>query len=1061
MSWGCESCNGDNPERTRFCGHCGTRRDELVEVGETTLLSRTIGERLVDAATTGMVEERRVVTALFADVSGFTALGNQLDPEQLHAVIDPVVSHLSEIVGRYEGFVGKYAGDAILGFFGAPIAHEDDPVRAVMAARDMMRELPAVLAALDPEHAKHLTLHIGVNTGPVVAGFLGGEARMDYSVLGDAVNVAQRLEAAASGGEVYVGQPTYELTKDAVPFEYVGELQVKGKPEPVRAWRLVTGAAVSQVTMESEAPSANVLYGRETEVEAALAVLSQVVDSQSGAVLAIVAEPGVGKTRLAQEVWRLAEGRDVQWMATRCLSYGAGLPYWPYAELLRRLTGLRVEDAPADATATLAEAMGREGLSEHIPSFARLLGVPSPDGSPDAADLEPAAFRRALHDAFAAWLRTMTGSGPAVLAIEDVHWLDSASASLTMDLVRRCADVPVLFFVTARPEGSMFVEGLVGAMAAATRIELGPLQRHAVIQLAAGLIGGAPPEELVDALEERTGGNPLFAQEVVRALLDANALVLGAEGWRMRTGWTADAVPPTVEKVLAARIDLLPRQTAHVLQVASVIGRQIRPPLLHAVVPEVRGLEAIIDGLVESGFIDRIEEGGAPLLLFHHALIVDVAYERLLRSHRRDLHARLAVVGESIYGSGDDTIELLARHAYLGEMGAKAVTFLTRAAARARRLYANEQAIDDLNRALDVARADPDAEAHVPDLLLEVGDLEELVGRYEDAMRVYSEVRTSTGDVRAWRGLASTLRITGEHDRALELIEEALATAPPGADRAALLLEKGTILAATGRVDEGLQSLMEGLQDIAGSQDPLAGQLLQKLAEVEEAAGDHDGAIEHGEAAVEHFVAAADLRHRVSALRFLGGAYRVANRDSDAETTLRQGLELARRIGSAFEIASCANNLAITLIQQGRPAEEATPLFRLAVEEFERAGSEAQLAMSTNNLAFMLLQQGLADEAHGQARRATDLARSIGHTVYVSQCLDTLAWALLALGRSVEAAETAEEAGTLFESLHDEANAANSLECAVKAYEALGDADRAQAIAARARSLAQSDATTG
>jgi len=306
--------------------------------------------------------ERRLVTALFADVSGFTRLAGTLDAEDLLELIDPILAALADVVARYGGYVEKFAGDALLAVFGAPVSHEDDPARALLVALELHRELERL------KGAHELALHIGVNTGHGIARLVGNEARVDYGVLGEAVIVAQRLESEAPPGAVYVGDQTYRLTRARFEFEEVGELEVKGKPEPVRAWRLIGERA------EEALRELGPLVGRDAE----LATLVRSLDALAagpGSVLALVGEPGVGKTRLAGEARAYAEARAVRWLQARCPSYGASLAYFPYTELLRSV--------PHDPN----------------PHFARLLGAPS---AVDA--LDPETFRAGLHEAFASWL---------------------------------------------------------------------------------------------------------------------------------------------------------------------------------------------------------------------------------------------------------------------------------------------------------------------------------------------------------------------------------------------------------------------------------------------------------------------------------------------------------------------------------------------------------------------------------------------------------------------------------------------------------------------------------
>src|SRR5215211_7512637 len=421
--WTCGSCGKDNVPGTRYCGYCGVRADAA-----------------------WAPEERRLITALFADLSGFTSLAERLDAEQLLEVIDPIVAALSAIVGRYDGYVEKYAGDAVLALFGAPVAHDDDSERALRAALEMHAELERICRGLPADQAS-LTLHVGVTSGHGIARMLGSSARMDYAVLGDSVILAQRLESAAPAGETYVGETTHRLTEHRFEFEPVGDLTLKGKSEPVPAWRLVgeRTAAVSKGTR---------LVGRDRELEILEAAIAD------NRVLAVAGEPGIGKSRLLAEARLRAEGRGMRWLQARCLSYGAGLAYWPYAELLRT-----VDDRPSS------------------PYIDRLLGLAA------ELDVEPEAYRRALHDEVTSWLRACAAEQPTVLAVEDVHWADESSLSLTSDLAASLDGVSLSVVLVARPEGA---ERVLEIAPLSQRLQVEPLGVGDVERLLAELLAEVP-----------------------------------------------------------------------------------------------------------------------------------------------------------------------------------------------------------------------------------------------------------------------------------------------------------------------------------------------------------------------------------------------------------------------------------------------------------------------------------------------------------------------------------------------------------------------------------------
>jgi adenylate cyclase len=1072
-AWLCPACGGENPEGMRFCGHCGAPAagtaaadaaaapappipappaaadDATTADTLRSFVAAQVADRLIETGG-DLPQERRLITALFADVSGFTTLADRLDPEQLLEVIDPVVSALSSVVGRYEGYVEKFAGDALLALFGAPVAHEDDAQRALLVALEMHEELARVAAELGPD-ASGLTLHVGVNSGHGIARILGSEARMDYAVLGDSVILAQRLESAAPPRETYVSELTYRLTRDDFEFEPVGELTLKGKLEPVFAWKLVDRRTNPR---PARLERSRALVGRDEELGAVSSALAALPAGER-AVITLTGEPGVGKSRLTTEVRARVEGDGALWLDARCLSYGSGLAYWPYADLLRRVAGIRAEDDRLESARRLADLVA-EKAPDALPFFARLLDLPQ-DGA-EIERLEPEAFRRGLHVAVADWLTTLARTQPVVLAIEDLHWADAASLALTEELARSCTGTALGLYLTARPEGAAAAKRIAEAAegAAARSIELMPLDERGIGALIAAMLGGDPPHELAALVVERTAGNPFFAEEMVRSLEEAGDLNRDDGAWRIRPGWDAEAVPPTVEGLLASRIDLLPRGAAHLLQTASVIGRRMRTRLLEAVAGAA--VADPLERLVAGGFLDPGDVDDQPGVTFHHALVQDVAYSRLLRKQRRDLHRRVAETAESLYGSGDDVVDLLARHLYLGEAGPKAFDYLVRAGARAKRLFANDEAIVHFERAAEVARAEPSLSEHAAQITLELADLHELIGDYGEAFQLYSDVRKDTGDVRAWHGMASTLRKRGEFAQALALIDEAFRSDQlRGQDQAPLWLEQGWTLSVAGRFDQAIDVLEAGLVALGDRRDPVVAQILLQLARSETVAGHFQSALEHGTEAQTIFERNDDARGLSVALRVIGDSLRYLGRLDDAARTLRRGLEFAERVGYVEEIGGCLINLGLVELERGA-IPEATECVRRAIAEFERVGLAPGRAIGYSNLAWTLAQAGEYDEAIRQAEKAIEVAESIDHGLAQAEALDTMAFIKLRQGKHREAAALGERAAELFQEMGSAPKAAGSLRIAADALEQAGEEERARATRRRAGELASAAA---
>jgi class 3 adenylate cyclase/tetratricopeptide (TPR) repeat protein len=1032
--WTCRSCDGENPEGTRFCGHCGAPivAPEVSEEHLRGVVAGRIGERLAEGRGASPYE-RRLITALFADVSGFTTLADRLDPEELLEVIDPVIAGLSSVVVTYEGYIEKFAGDALLALFGAPVAHEDDAERALYCALEMQRELARLVK--DLPHEAELTLHVGVNSGHGIGRIIGSEARTDYAVLGDSVILAQRLESAAPPGETYVSQLTYELTGHRFNFEPVGELILKGKTEPVFAWRLLGERSKPLPKRGFSQP----LIGREDELSTLAAVLDGVARGRGGGGgVAVTGDAGIGKSRLTEEAKARAEAQGLRWLEARCLSYGGALPYWPYADLLRSAAGIKGDDAPERASALLAQAFA--DVPERVAYFARLLGLP---GDSNVSELEPEEFKRRLHQAFAEWLTDLAGAQPTVLSLEDVHWADASTLELTRQLVGLSRGTDLMLYLIGRPEAT---ESLRELAPHAVRIELGPLGESQVDAVIESILEGSPPPQLGRIVRQHTGGNPFFVQELVRSLQETNVLVPHNGVWQMRPGWEPSELPPTLEGVLAARIDLLPLAVADTLHTASVIGRRLRIPLLQAITTEVPDLEPTLGELVRGGFLDRIQEQGEEALAFHHALVQDVAYGQLLRSRRRELHLRVADAAESLYGAGDDTVDLLARHLYLGEAGERAVPYLLRAGARAKGLFANDEAIAHLRRALELVPADTEVQ-------LQLGDLHELVGDYDEALRLFRNVRAAGDDLRASRGLALVHRLRGEYADALAVVDDAIQREEnKSQDLTPLWLEAGWALAVAGHFAQAIDVLNVGLETSQGQRDAVVERLLIVLSRAEMLEGQLEDAVKHALEARSIGEERGDVRGVTTVLRVLGDAYRLMGKLDEAAEILRQGLAQAEKIGSAEEMGGCLLNLGLVELERGDYAA-AEAANRRAIDEFERTRNGSGRAAGYSNLAWTLAHAGDYDQALEYCRQSMEYARAIGHTMTVAETLDTMSFIGLRTGAYGDAAVHAEDAASIFLELRMPPKAAEALGRAAEAWEKEGNEERARISLARARSL--------
>ncbi len=1020
--WRCPSCGGDNVAGTRFCGHCGspapagaeaappsaqtpaeTARpiDEVDPSAGTTerrvdplrsMVGEPVAERLLGPEGR-LGEERRLVTALFADISGFTALAQRLDPEELQEVVDPLVGRLSAVAARHGAFVEKFAGDALLAVFGAPVAHEDDADRALLAALEMHQELELAREGL-PAIARDLTLHVGVNSGHGVARLIGGAARMDYGVLGDAVILAQRLESAAPAGETYVGQTTLALVRGRFSVEPLGPLVLKGIAEPVLASRLL-GQADADMAI-GERPT--MFVGREAEVAT---LETAILAFGTGGVVVVLGEAGAGKSSLVDAVRGTLPLGRVRWLTTRCLSYGSSLPFRPLAELVRTFAGARLDHSPEHAAELLGRASVADGVPEASPYLARLAGIPyraveepsADEGDGSVIDpteaLEPEGFRRVLPDVIADWLTALGAGAPVALLVEDVHWIDDDSRSLLVEVAERLVGRPIGFVLTTRSDERAAADAIGDAAreggAAVTPIDLVPIAADGVEALIREVLGGEPPRGLADAVAERSGGNPFFVVESVRALREGEQLILEDGAWRLAEDWDLASVPPTIEGILGGRIDRLPATTAWLLEQAAVIGRRVRGPILRAIA-EPAGFERRLEELEAAGFVDRPPAGGADLVVFHHALVQEVAYARLLRRQRRELHLRVADAVEALYGTGGDDIDLLARHLWQARAGVRAVTALRQAATRARGLFANESALQGLRHAAEIAGETPEAASLIPALRLECAELEELMGDYGRAAQGYREVAEATGDLQAWIGAASVARKTGRYDEAFSILDAAAAQLDPDADKREIWLERAATLLFAGRFEAAADAARTGLAlqgagDGADPDDPagdrVSGRLYMQLASAENRIpGRAREALAHALEARPLLEACEDLRGLVVVLRTVGLIHWGEGRLDEAAVALAEGLALAERIGGVEEIAGTLLNLGLVELALGR-ADDAVATDRRAVAEAGRVGHALVRMIATANLAEALVATDDLDEAEETARSALAMAAEL------------------------------------------------------------------------------------
>src|SRR3990170_3826121 len=634
----CASCGESNPERARFCLNCAAP---------------------LTPEPTAEVEERKVVTVLFCDLVGFTARAERSDPEDVRHLLDTYHALLRREIERYGGTIEKFIGDAVMAVFGAPVSHEDDAERGVRAA---LRILDAVAELNEERPGLDLAVRIGVNSGEAVVAIGGRADRGQGIVAGDVVNTASRLQAIAPEGGVVVGELTCRATHDVIEYRELEPVSLKGKAEPVPIWQAL--AARSRYGVDVDQRASTPFLGRSAELALLRAAFQRTVDESAVQLVTVTGEPGAGKSRLLWEFRTIIDDDPsivVSWRQGRCLPYGEGITYWALGEMVKGQAGILEPDGPDEASAKLTVAVeaviGDPLQVEWIKArLAGLVGVPS----------EPAD----RSESFAAWrtfLEAVTTRGPLILVFEDLHWADEALVAFVDHLVDWTTEVPIFVVCTARPELYERHSGWAGGKRNATNVALSRLSDEDTARLVFALLAQvALPAEIQQVLLERAGGNPLFAEEYVRMLLDRG--ILERRGRTVSMAPDADIpLPETIQASIAARLDTLSPARKALLHDAAVIGKVFWPGALATM---GRGDEAAVtEGLHELARKELVRRarsssvGGQAEYAFWHALVRDVAYGQIPRAARSGKHQAAAdwirrIAGERV----SEVAELLAYH---------------------------------------------------------------------------------------------------------------------------------------------------------------------------------------------------------------------------------------------------------------------------------------------------------------------------------------------------------------------------------------------------------------
>ncbi|HEV8532449.1 MAG TPA: adenylate/guanylate cyclase domain-containing protein [Methylomirabilota bacterium] len=1012
----CPSCNAETAQGSRFCGACGAALPGAAPTptrfgDPQSYTPKHLADKILTARA-HLEGERKLVTVLFADLKGSMELLADRDPEEARKLLDPVLERMMEAVHRYEGTVNQVMGDGIMALFGAPVGHEDHAVRACHASLRMQETVGWYADELRRTQGIDVQIRVGINSGEVVVRAIDSDLHMDYSAIGQTTHLAARMEQLARPGTALMTKDTLRLAEGYIEVRPLGPVPVRGLAETVEVFEIVRAGAVRSRLQAAAARGLTPFVGRDNELVRLRQTLEKAYAGQ-GQLVAVAGEPGVGKSRL---FWEFTHShRTHGWLVLESspVSYAKMNSYLPVSDLLKTYFGIGDHD---DARRIREKITGKlltldETLRPTIPVFLSLLDVPMDDGEWQEPD--PRERRRRTLDALKRLLLRESQVQPLLVIFENLNWVDSETQAFLDSLVESLPAARILLMVNYRPE---YTHGW-GGKSYYTQFRMDPLQPESAEELLQALLGTdaalAPIKQL---LVRQTEGNPFFLEECVQSLVETKALQGERGQYKMAKSVGTLQMPPTVQAVLAARIDRLQPEDKRLLQAASVIGKDISFALLEAIAELAD--EPLRGGLMRLQAAEFIYETSLfPTLeyTFKHALTHDVSYASLLQGRRRTLHARVVDALERVQAERlGEHVDRLAHHAVRGEVWGKAAAYLRQAAAKAASRAGNEEAVALLEQALQILVHLPDGRAKLEQAidirlelrppLLQLGRLPEVLQLSKEAEQLGTELGDESRLARVYSYLVNYHYLKGEPDLAIDYGERCLRIADATQDLGLQALARGYLgysCHAQGQyrraefiLRQNVEALERTRETDTGTQTAISyvtssGWLAFTLAEL----GDFHAA----DACADQAMRAADEAGHVygqTIARTLAGLVWLRRGHLDrARELLQPSLDACREKHLDVWRPIPSSLLGLTLALRGH-VDSALPLLEDGVHLSEVLGINAYLSLWTLHKAEGLLAAGEPARAGEAARHALDLAvahKERGHQAWAWRLLGEVA----------------------------------------------------------------------
>jgi class 3 adenylate cyclase/tetratricopeptide (TPR) repeat protein len=1013
----CPVCGNLARPKAAFCDHCGApltgqtpppTSSALAPYAQTPqVYTPTHLAEMILTSRSALEGERKQVTVLFADLKASLELLADRDPEEARQILDAVVERMIAAVHRYEGTVNQVMGDGIMALFGAPIAHEDHAVRACYAALRMQESVKQYAEDAQRSHGVPIHIRVGLNSGEVVVRAIGSDLRMDYSAIGQTTHLAARMEQLAPPGGIWLTAETLRLAEGMIQVGALGPLSVKGLSQPVVVFELLGAGPARRRLQAAAARGLTRFVGRQTELKA-LQEAWERAGTGHGQIVAVIGEPGLGKSRLFYEFIASPLTQDWFILETGCISYGQVNPYLPIRDLLKAYFQIDDRDDESKIREKVDKRLMMDvALRPTLPALLTLLDVTVDD--PEWQALDPSQRRLRAIDGVKRLLLRHSQVQPLLLIVENLHWIDAATQAVLDSLIEGLPTARLLLLVNYRPE----YQHRWGSKTYYTQLRLDPLPAQTAEEILQALLGDAAELQPVrQLLTERTEGNPFFLEESIRTLVETNVLVGERGAYRLAKAPLSIQVPATVQAILAARIDRLPAEEKHLLQCAAVIGKDASLTLLQAIAELTEDdLHLGLAHLQTAEFLYETSLFPELTYTFKHALTQQVAYGGLLQERRRTLHASIVDAIETLYADRlTSQVEHLAYHAFRGELWEKALVYCRQAGMKAAMRSAHREAVGYFEQALVALQHLPENQNTREQAIDLRFNLRNALLPLEEHRRVFEHLRAAETLAealndqprlgRTFAYLAEYFRLTGDAARAVESGERALALATALQDFALEVMATfflGTAYHALGDYRRAVDCFRRNVASLKGEliheRFGMTGfpAVMARTWSVSCLAdlGAFDEGTAWGEEAVRLAEAGDHPFSLTQAYFALGSLYLRKGDLSKAIPVLERGLGLCQAANNQTWFPTVAATLGYAYTLAGRVAE-ALPLLQQAAAQDTSRGIAAAHARWVAYLGEAHLLTGRMDEATGLAQRALAFARDLkarGNEAYALRLL--------------------------------------------------------------------------